>query len=243
MNYTSQYEFTIIVPVYNEADNIEALGKRLKEFLPLSIYRACVLFVNDASNDGGLEMIKDICKRCNHFFYISFKENCGLSAALKAGIDFSESKYIGYIDADLQTIPEDFNILLLYAKNYPLVTGVRSDRQDSYFKKLQSKIGNGFRRMVTKDGAVDTGCPLKVIQKEYAKRIPLFTGMSVPIGRNSMHFYITDPECLTYFHFSVKKVGSCICVMQTTIYDLKGRTICCLQYLKRENSMHPQVLQ
>lgn len=177
MNYTSQYEFTIIVPVYNEADNIEALGKRLKEFLPLSIYRACVLFVNDASNDGGLEMIKDICKRCNHFFYISFKENCGLSAALKAGIDFSESKYIGYIDADLQTIPEDFNMLLLYAKNYPLVTGVRSDRQDSYFKKLQSKIGNGFRRMVTKDGAVDTGCPLKVIQKEYAKRIPLFTGM------------------------------------------------------------------
>lgn len=177
MNKTSQYEFTIIVPVYNEADNIEALEIKLKEFLPLSIYRACVLFVNDASNDGGFEMIKDICRRDNDFFYISFRENCGLSAAIKAGIDFSESTYIGYIDADLQTVPEDFNMLLHYAKDYPLVTGIRSDRKDSCFKKLQSRIGNGFRRMVTKDGAVDTGCPLKVIQKDYAKKIPFFTGM------------------------------------------------------------------
>ena len=63
------------------------------------------------------------------------------------------------------------------ADNYALVTGIRAQRKDSQFKRLQSKIANGFRRSMTHDGAQDTGCPLKVMQTKYAKRIPFFTGM------------------------------------------------------------------
>ena len=100
-----------------------------------------------------------------------------LGEAMKAGIDATHSRYVGYIDADLQTTPEDFNLLLEHIADYQLVMGIRAGRKDSFFKNLQSKIANGFRNMMTHDGAKDTGCPLKVMWTDYAKRIPFFTGM------------------------------------------------------------------
>ena len=81
------------------------------------------------------------------------------------------------MDADLQTAPEDFNLLLPHAADYTLVSGIRARRNDSGSKRIQSKIANGFRRMMTGDTATDTGCPLKVMQTPYAKRIPMFKGM------------------------------------------------------------------
>ena len=80
---------------------------------------------------------------------------------MKAGIDTAESKYVGYMDADMQTDVRDFDLLLKYAPEYPLVMGIRARRKDSAFKRMQSKIANSFRRMMTHDGATDTGCPLK----------------------------------------------------------------------------------
>lgn len=177
MNKTSNYEFTILVPVFNEEDNIYALEERLGSFLPAAIRRACVLFVDDGSKDRSMERIKEVCSRHEDFFYLSLKCNSGLSTALKAGIDASYSPYVGYMDADLQTTPEDFNLLLKDIESYELVTGIRANRQDRPFKKLQSKIANGFRRMMTNDGVRDTGCPLKVMHADYAKRVPFFKGM------------------------------------------------------------------
>ncbi len=177
MNATANYDLTIIVPIYNEEENADALEARLSRFLPLCARRACVLFVNDGSTDGSARRVIDICSRRPDMFYISFKKNCGLSAAIKAGFDAAESPLVGYIDADLQTAPEDFNLLLPYADEFELVTGIRANRKDSAFKRLQSKIANGFRRMMTGDDAVDTGCPLKVLHTSVARRIPMFTGM------------------------------------------------------------------
>lgn len=176
-NKTSQYDLTVIVPVYNEEDNIEYLEKRLTAFVSHAHNPACILFVNDGSKDNSLAGIQGICNRHDNCFYISFQRNAGLSAAIKAGFDTAQSKYVGYIDADLQTDPEDFNLLLDYAADFKLVTGIRANRKDSGFKRLQSKIANGFRRMMTHDGATDTGCPLKILHTDYAKRIPFFTGM------------------------------------------------------------------
>lgn len=177
MNLTSQYEFTIIVPVYNEEDNMPRLSETLAAYLPTAPCTACVLFVDDGSTDSSLEGIKAACRDNSDFFYISLSENTGLSGAMKAGIDSVCSEYVGYIDADLQTTPADFNILLADRKHYDMVMGIRADRKDSAFKKLQSKIANGFRRMMTDDGVRDTGCPLKVIRTDCARRIPFFTGM------------------------------------------------------------------
>lgn len=177
MNKTSEYRFTIIVPIYNEEDNIARLESTFAEYLPKCIEKACVLFVNDGSKDSSLKGIEEICSRNKDFYYISFDRNRGLSAAIKAGFDTCESPLVGYMDADLQTTPEDFNLLLPHAADYTLVSGIRARRNDSGSKRIQSKIANGFRRMMTGDTATDTGCPLKVMQTAYAKRIPMFKGM------------------------------------------------------------------
>ena len=177
MNKTSEYRFTIIVPIYNEEDNIARLESTFAEYLPKCIEKACVLFVNDGSKDSSLKGIEEICSRNKDFYYISFDRNRGLSAAIKAGFDTCESPIVGYMDADLQTTPEDFNLLLPHAADYTLVSGIRARRNDSGSKRIQSKIANGFRRMMTGDTATDTGCPLKVMQTPYAKRIPMFKGM------------------------------------------------------------------
>lgn len=176
-NKTSRYEFTIIVPVYDEQDNMERLGRELRAFIDTAVMKSCVLFVNDGSRDDSEKLIRSVCERDPDMFYISFQKNRGLSAAMKAGIDYAGSRFVGYIDADLQTSPEDFNLLLSEAEDYALVMGIRTGRKDTLGKKLSSKIANGFRRLMTNDGIQDTGCPLKVMKSDFAKRIPFFTGM------------------------------------------------------------------
>ncbi|WP_242610499.1 glycosyltransferase [Ancylomarina subtilis] len=170
-------EFTIIVPVFNEEENLLRLESELSAFLQIALVPSRVLFVNDGSTDNGQEIIELICQRNEAFSYISLLNNCGLSAAIKAGIDYCDSPYVGYIDSDLQTSPEDFNLLLEHRKDFALVTGMRQNRKDSFVKKMSSKIANNFRRFMTKDDAEDTGCPLKVIETSYAKKMPFFKGM------------------------------------------------------------------
>ena len=177
MNATANYELTIVIPVYNEEDNMAAVEQRLADYLPQCLKKACVLFVDDGSTDSSRQKIADICSRHPDMFYISFARNFGVTAAMKAGFDYAESPLIGYLDADLQTDPEDLNLLLPYADEYELVSGIRADRKDSGFRKFQSKFANGFRRMMTGDNAIDSVCPLKVIHADVAKRLPLFTGM------------------------------------------------------------------
>lgn len=171
------YEFTIIVPVYNEEDNLERVEKELLAYMQIASKKTSILFVNDGSKDHSQSLIETICARNEAFHFISFKENRGLSAAIKAGFDHVESPLLGYIDSDLQTAPEDFNLLLEHIGEYDLVTGVRSNRKDSFVKNMSSKIANGIRRAFTNDGMDDTGCPLKVIKTDFAKRIPMFKGL------------------------------------------------------------------
>ncbi len=171
------YEFTIIIPVYNEEDNLERVETELLTYTQIASKKTSVLFVNDGSIDKSQERIERICKDNEAFHYISFTENRGLSAAIKAGFDAVETELLGYIDSDLQTTPMDFNLLLAHIEAYDLVTGVRANRKDSFVKNMSSTIANGIRRAFTRDGMDDTGCPLKVIKTDFAKKIPMFKGL------------------------------------------------------------------
>ncbi|WP_026755897.1 glycosyltransferase family 2 protein [Sediminibacter sp. Hel_I_10] len=171
------YKLTIVVPVYNEEDNLLRVEKELLDYTKIAIKPTKILFVNDGSKDKSQDVIESICERQSNFSYLLFTENRGLSAAIKAGFDHTETELVGYIDSDLQTAPEDFNKLLKHIGEYDLVTGVRADRKDSFVKNMSSKIANGIRRTFTHDGMDDTGCPLKVIKTDYAKRIPMFKGL------------------------------------------------------------------
>lgn len=173
----NEYELTIIVPVYNEEDNLNRLKNEFKAYFAESAYRSKVLFVNDGSTDGSQDLMTSICEDSDQFTFIQLHQNLGLSAAIKAGIDQVKTPYLGYIDSDLQTTPFDFDFLMEFREEYALVTGYRRNRQDSIVKNMSSRIANGFRRFMTKDTAIDTGCPLKIIQTSYAKQMPFFKGM------------------------------------------------------------------
>lgn len=169
-------EFTIIVPVYNELENIPRLAETISNYIAQASLPTRALFVDDGSTDGSLLAIQQICKDYANFNYISFAENRGLSMAIKAGFDYTTTPFVGYIDADLQTTPEDFEKLLPFRDNFAMVTGIRQNRQDSFIKKASSKIANSFRRMMVHDDIVDTGCPLKIFNTTIAKQLPFFNG-------------------------------------------------------------------
>ena len=171
------FEFTIIVPVYNEELNLKRVEKELLSFIKIAKKKTTVLFINDGSTDNSQQIIEDICQKNIEFRFIHFKNNKGLSAALKAGFDNIDTPLLGYIDADLQTSPKDFNILLNHTEHYDLVTGIRTQRKDSLIKKISSKISNKIRTIFTKDGIEDSCCPLKIIKTDCAKKIPMFKGL------------------------------------------------------------------
>lgn len=171
------YQFTIIIPVYNEEDNLIRVEEALVDYFKIASKKTKVLFVNDGSNDNSAGLIESICKRQPDFSFICFEENRGLSAAIKAGFDHADTELVGYLDSDLQTTPEDFNLLLEYIGDYDLVNGVRANRKDGFVKNITSTIANNIRRTFTHDGMDDTGCPLKVIKTDNAKRIPMFNGL------------------------------------------------------------------
>ena len=91
------YEFTIIVPVYNEEENLLQVEKELIAYIKTALLITSILFVDDGSTDNSEELIKAICERNSAFHFISFKENQGLSTALKAGFDLVDSPWLGYM--------------------------------------------------------------------------------------------------------------------------------------------------
>lgn len=167
---------TIIVPVYNEIESLDRLDKVLKDYLKQASVETEVLFIDDGSSDGSIVKIQEICKD-PFFSYIRFKENRGLSSAIKAGIDHCTTPLLGYIDADLQTTPFDFDKLLEHIDTHDAVIGYRAKRKDTMSKKIQSKFANKIRRSLIDDGIIDTGCPLKVMKTTMAQRLPFFDGM------------------------------------------------------------------
>lgn len=170
-------ELTIIVPVYNEEKNLNRVENKLKAYMNSSQIPILILFVNDGSTDKSQKLIESICNRNTRFNFLTLDKNYGLSTAIKVGFDNIKTSLTGYIDSDLQTSPFDFDLLLDFIDDFDMVTGIRLNRKDSFVKSASSDIANVIRKIFTRDGIKDTGCPLKIIRTEYAQRIPMFNGL------------------------------------------------------------------
>ncbi|MEJ8801436.1 glycosyltransferase [Pontibacter sp. H249] len=168
---------TVIVPVFNEEGCLKRFTEAMDAFLEQTPVPTQVLFVNDGSTDNSLAQIKEICQQKTGYSYLALNRNYGLSTAIKAGIDTIQTTHIGYIDSDLQTSPLDFMLFFEHLPHHEMVIGIRAKRKDTFVKKISSKIANGFRRYMINDGIVDTGCPLKIMDSDYARRVPFFDGM------------------------------------------------------------------
>lgn len=171
---------SIVVPLYNEEDNVVLLTKKINESLVGYSYE--IIYIDDFSTDNTRKVVKDMAD--NRVHLIELKKNYGQSLALAAGIDHATGAYIITMDGDLQNDPSDIPKMLEYAVSgeYDVVTGIRQKRKDSLVKKIPSKIANFLVRRVTKLDIKDNGCALKVFTKAIAKDLNLY---------GEMHRFIT----------------------------------------------------
>ncbi|WP_047245965.1 glycosyltransferase family 2 protein [Maribacter thermophilus] len=180
MDIVTHSLLSIVVPLYNEEENVALLTQKIHESLIGYDYQ--IIYIDDFSTDKTKQVVKAMNDDKVHL--IELKKNYGQSLALAAGIDYAEGDYIITMDGDLQNDPSDIPQMLSYAVNddYDLVTGIRQKRKDSLVKKIPSKIANYLVRRVTKLDIKDNGCALKVFTKDIAKDLNLY---------GEMHRFIT----------------------------------------------------
>ncbi len=169
---------TIVVPVYNEEQNLPRLLAEIKA-VGDSLGRIWeVLFIDDGSTDTSLEVIRGLAAENQELRYLAFAQNRGQSAAFCAGFYEATHPIIITMDADLQNDPADIPAMLeLYDKGYDLVIGWRAKRKDSFMKRVASRVGNKVRRWFTRDTVHDTGCSLKIMNADMLRRLPHFKNM------------------------------------------------------------------
>ncbi len=180
MTVITESLLSIVVPLYNEEDNVVLLTKKIHESLVGYNYQ--IIYIDDFSTDSTRKVVKAMNDVQVHL--IALKKNYGQSLALAAGIDYAEGEYIITMDGDLQNDPSDIPEMLSYAiqGEFDLITGIRQKRKDSLVKKIPSKIANFLVRRVTKLDIKDNGCALKVFTKDIAKDLNLY---------GEMHRFIT----------------------------------------------------
>jgi dolichol-phosphate mannosyltransferase len=166
-----------VIPVYNEEDNIPILFSQLTAVAEQIQSPYEIIFVNDCSSDRSLAVIQGLAKEHPEVRCVSFPENRGQSAALGAGFRAAEGEVVITMDADLQNDPADIPMLLQQFGQYDMVNGWRKNRQDSFSKKISSRIGNFVRNLLTNENIHDTGCSLKVMRADMLKKIKMYRGL------------------------------------------------------------------
>jgi len=165
-------EASIVVPVFNEEENIPILQSELRAALQAVDHE--IIFVDDGSIDRTTERIE----AAPNVRVIRLEKNTGQSAAIYAGLKSARAAIVVLIDGDLQNDPADIpNLLSEIANGADLVCGYRVKRQDTPLKRVTSRIANAVRSRYTKDGVRDTGCTLKAMRRECVAALVPFTGM------------------------------------------------------------------
>jgi glycosyltransferase involved in cell wall biosynthesis len=169
---TTSPAFSVVVPLYNEEENLPILQEELRVALSGLDYE--ILFVDDGSVDRTPERIES----APNVRLIRFEKNSGQSAAIHAGFTAARGAIVVVIDGDLQNDPADIPRLLAeITHGADLVCGYRLKRQDTVVKRLTSRIANTVRSRYTKDGVRDTGCTLKAMRRECVSALFPFKGM------------------------------------------------------------------
>ena len=170
-------ELSVVIPVFNEAENLEPLWAELRDVLD-GVGRAYeVIFVNDGSSDGSEEVIKRLAAANSAVRYVLFEANCGQTAAFDAGFKAARGALVVTMDADMQNDPRDIPAMLERIGEYDVVVGWRHNRQDTAFKRFQASFARRYRQKRLGDRFHDVGCSLKVYKRECLDGLKFFGGM------------------------------------------------------------------
>ena len=170
-------ELSLVVPVYNERENLPLLVEEIARALPGRRYE--IVAVDDGSTDGSLDVLRALKREHPELHIVAFAANAGQTAAFAAGFDAARGGVIVTLDADLQNDPADIPAVIaeLERSGAAAVAGYRVNRHDSAWKRLQSSIANGVRNRLNRETIRDTGCSLKAFRAEAVRALPLFNGM------------------------------------------------------------------
>jgi dolichol-phosphate mannosyltransferase len=168
--------FSVVVPFYNEAENLPRLIREIDAMLRVLEQQAEIILVDDGSTDT---FAQPAGSPAFVIRWLQISQNSGQSAAMYYGMQKARGQFIILMDADLQNYPMDAPKMLrkLEEEQLDLVTGVRLHRNDNFVRRLSSSIANAVRGALLQDHTSDTGCTLKVIRSEAAKRLPGWNGM------------------------------------------------------------------
>jgi dolichol-phosphate mannosyltransferase len=177
MKQSESIEISVVVPVYNEEGNLSVLVPKLVKVLKGLGLSYEMIFVDDGSSDGSRKILKEMASQYPFLRVLRLRENRGLSTALVAGMREARGEKIVTLDSDLQNDPADIPRLLEYLDRYDMATGWRQKREDTWLKKISSKIGNAVRNRLSGEAIRDSACTLRAFKKECVKEIPVFNGM------------------------------------------------------------------
>jgi glycosyltransferase involved in cell wall biosynthesis len=170
---------SVVIPIYNEKDNIPLLHQKLLEALAVVTKPWEVIFANDGSRDGSEDLLKAICTADPRFRLITFRRNFGQTAAMEAGFRHASGEVVVPMDADLQNDPSDIPMLLgVLDEGFDVAKGWRKHRQDKALsRKLPSRIANAIISRVTGVQLHDYGCTLSAYRREIISEIRLYGEM------------------------------------------------------------------
>ena len=172
-------KLSVVIPVYNEEENINLLYEELKGVLNALEHEHEIVFIDDGSSDGSLSLLEKIQAQDENIVVVSFRRNFGQTAAMSAGFDYATGDVIVTMDGDMQNDPHDIPMFLeKMDEGYELVSGWRHDRQDPFLnRRLPSMIANKIISVVTGVHLHDYGCTLKTFRKEITQGIRLYGEM------------------------------------------------------------------
>ncbi|KTD00671.1 glycosyl transferase, group 2 family protein [Legionella geestiana] len=182
MVYENPVALSVIIPVLNEAENIRHLYDEIVTALPAESCALEVVFVDDGSTDGTRALLAEMAASDSRVRVVLHVRNYGQSAALVSGARAAMHPLLVTLDGDGQNDPADIP-RLLEARTHAraIVLGNRARRQDNGLRRLSSRIGNGIRNAILKDGCPDTGCSLKLFPRDAFLALPHF---------NHLHRYL-----------------------------------------------------
>ncbi len=173
---SGEIELSVVVPVKNEAGNIEPLVNEIVAALNgVAPYE--IVYVDDGSSDDGPAVLKRLRATLPQLRVVTHAASCGQSAAIRSGVMAARGRWIATLDGDGQNDPADLPALLAKSGAAAMVAGQRVKRQDTTIRKWSSRIANGIRARILKDDTPDTGCGTKLFSREAFLRLPYFDHM------------------------------------------------------------------
>jgi glycosyltransferase involved in cell wall biosynthesis len=170
-------DLSIVIPVYNERDNLEPLLREILASLGGLGRTYEVLMVDDGSTDGSEEVLRRLKAGHPCLRVVRFARNAGQTAAMDAGFRRARGDVIVTLDADLQNDPVDIPRLLGEMSGWDAIVGVRAVRRDNLVRRVSSRVANYVRNRLSDESSSDTGCSLKAYRRNALQRLVLYDGM------------------------------------------------------------------